>query len=144
MPKERMNVTVDPEVKKGLKARGDINVSGAVNEYLKRRLAGKDESDAMLELKIQRHEDQAEDHEEEARKHRQKAEVLRQKLKERKEQRRTELKEAIEQLRVEELQSAGAYVKTEDEKVESLAEGVGVDPAELRQLAIEEYQEAHA
>jgi hypothetical protein len=144
MPKERMNVTVDPEVKKGVKARGDINVSGAVNEYLKRRLAGKDESDAMLELKIQRHEDQAEDHEEEARKHRQKAEVLRQKLKERKEQRRTELKEAIEQLRVEELQSAGAYVKTEDEKVESLAEGVGVDPAELRQLAIEEYQEAHA
>lgn len=144
MAKERMNVTVDPEVKRGVKAREDINVSGAVNEYLKRRLAGKDESDAMLELKIQRHEDQAEDHEEEARKHRQKAEMLRQKLKERKEKRRTKLKEAIEQLRVEEMQSAGPYVKTPDEKVESLADGVGVDPAELRQLAIEQYQEAHA
>lgn len=144
MAKERMNVTVDPDVKRGVKARDDINVSGAVNEYLKRRLMGKDESDAMLELKIQRHEDQAADHEEEARKHRQEAEMLRQKLKERKEQRRTKLKEAINQLNVEELKSAGPYVKTPDEEVESLAQDVDVDPAELRQLAIDQYQEAHA
>jgi len=144
MAKERMNVTVDPDVKRGVKARDDINVSGAVNEYLKRRLEGKDESDAMLELKIQRHEDQAEEHEEQARKHRQKAEMCRQKLKERKEQRRTELKEAIEQLSVEELKSTGAYVKTPDEQVQSLAEGVGVEPDELRQLAIEQYREAEA
>lgn len=144
MAKERMNVTVDPDVKRGVKARDDINVSGAVNEYLKRRLMGKDESDAMLELKIQRHEDQATDHEEEARKHRQEAEMLRQKLKERKEQRRTKLKEAIDQLSVEELKSAGPYVKTPDEEVEALAQDVDVDPAELRQLAIEQYQEAEA
>ena len=144
MAKERMNVTVDPDVKRGVKARDDINVSGAVNEYLKRRLMGKDESDAMLELKIQRHEDQATDHEEEARKHRQEAELLRQKLKERKEQRRSKLKEAIDQLSVEELKSAGPYVKTPDEEVESLAQDVNVDPAELRQLAIDQYQEAHA
>ena len=144
MAKERMNVTVDPDVKRGVKARDDINVSGAVNEYLKRRLMGKDESDAMLELKIQRHEDQATDHEEEARKHRQEAEMLRQKLKERKEQRRTKLKDTIDQLSVEELKSAGPYVKTPDEEVEALAQDVDVDPAELRQLAIEQYQEAEA
>lgn len=144
MAKERLNVTVDPDVKRQVQARNDINVSGAVNEYLKLRLMGETEDDAMLQIQIERHEEQAEKHEQEAQKHRQKAETKRRKLRDRKEERRTKLKEAINQLNVEELKSAGPYVKTPDEKVESLAQDVNVDPTELRQLAIEQYQEAHA
>ena len=66
MTKERLNVTVDPEVKTQVQSRSDINVSGAVNDYLKRRLAGEDKDDAMLQVEIERHEEQARTYEERA------------------------------------------------------------------------------
>ena len=141
MSKERINVTVDPDVKRQVKERNDINVSGAVNDYLKRRLMGEDKDDAVLKIEIERHEDQAEKLEEEAQRHRQKAETKRRKLRDRKEQRREKLQRAIDSLKVKELAST-TYVDTPDERVEKLAKGVGIEPEQLRQEAIEAYEAA--
>ena len=139
MTKERLNVTVDPEVKTQVQSRGDINVSGAVNDYLKRRLAGEDKDDAMLQVEIERHEEQARTYEERAQQQRQKAETKRRKLRERKEKRRDELQAAINKLNVEEL-STWTFVTTPDERIEQLAEEVQVAPDELRNAAIEAHE----
>jgi alkanesulfonate monooxygenase SsuD/methylene tetrahydromethanopterin reductase-like flavin-dependent oxidoreductase (luciferase family) len=139
MTKERINVTVDPDVCRQLKERDDINVSGAVNQYLKRRLAGEDKDDAMLKIEIERHEEQAEKYEERAQQERQKAETKRRKLRDRKEKRREELQTAIQKLEVSEL-SSGPFVTTPDERVETIASELDIGPDELREAAIEAHE----
>jgi Skp family chaperone for outer membrane proteins len=139
MAKERLNVTVDPDVKRQVQERNDINVSGAVNEYLKRRLMGEQKGDAVLKIEIERHEEQAKKLEEEAERHRQKAETKRQKLRDRKEERREELQAAIQKLEVAEL-SSGAFVTTPEERVETIASELDIGPDELREAAIEAHK----
>jgi len=138
MTKERLNVTVDPDVKQQLQRRSDINVSGAVNEFLKRRLSGEHKDDAQLRIEIQRHEDTAESFREQARKEEQKAEEKRQELAERKQERQAALREVLEKIEVTELHT-GTVVDTDEDRLEQLSEQVDLSMDELRQEAIAYY-----
>jgi len=140
MAKERINVTVDPEVKREIEQRADFNVSGAVNDYLKRRLAGERKDDAQLRIEIERHEDAAESLRKEAEAEERKAERKRQLLRNRQQDRAERVNDVIDRIEVEELRSTGPYVATDDDRLEELADEADLPVDRLRQRALERYQ----
>jgi len=141
MSKERINVTVDPDIKRQIKKRDDINVSGAVNDYLKRRLMGEVKDDAVLEIEIENHEEQAKKLHEKAERHERRAQEKRRQLRERKEERAKKLKEVASEIRISEMKSTGPYITDSKERVAELATQADVDPDTLRETALEQYHQ---
>jgi predicted nucleic acid-binding Zn-ribbon protein len=143
MSKERLNVTVDPDVKRDAQARSDLNVSGAVNEFLRRRLRGEEKDVAVQRMEIERLREEADDKEEEANQLRSKADRLERELEERLREKRKAIEEAIEEISVRELRSMDTpIIDTDQEKVEALADAAGVEPGELKRKAIDRHTDS--
>jgi len=84
MPKKRLNVTVDESVHEEITSRDDVNVSGLVNNFLKRYLRGEEQDHAAEKLRAERLEREAEEKMEEAQSLKQQAESIRAQFEEKK------------------------------------------------------------
>lgn len=144
MSKERINVTVDPSVKRTLQARDDVNVSGLVNQFLGRYLGGKDETVAAKLTRIERLRDEAEDLRREARSKEQQADIIEEELEDERKQREQSLRQAAARIETADplrsMPQDEPVVKTADETLESMADQHGVDVSELVAKAKELHQ----
>lgn len=135
MSKERINVTVDPSVKRTLQARDDVNVSGLVNQFLDRYLGGKDETVAAKLTRIERLRDQAEELRREAKSKEQQADILEQELEDQRRERNEQLRRAASNIEtgdpLKSTPSDEPIIQTPEGRIEAMADEYGVDPDEL-------------
>lgn len=133
MSKKRVNITVDEWVKDELDRRDDINVSGAVNDFFKRYLAGDDTDQVAKEMRIQHLKEKEEEAQENAQQYRAEWQSLQDELEDEREQQAEVWDRALSMLRLREGYKGAVRIDSPDEAVEDFADDLGMDVDAFRE-----------
>lgn len=141
MPKERISATVDPDVKRELEIREDVNVSGAINDFLKRLLRGEAEDAAAMRIEVERKREKAADLREQAESLIREADYMEQELEAKQAERQQTIAEAVDEISVCELRSQPEpVIETAEARVATLADETGLSTEELKERARQRFK----
>ena len=133
-----MSLYLDKDVINEAKARKDFNVSGAVNEFLKQRLAGNEKSVAQLKIEVQRNREQAQSLREEAKELEQIADRKEEQIEKIKEQRQSKQEQLYNQVDFARIRGQ-LLPKNDDEQLAALADQAGLEIDEFIEQAKDYY-----